>query len=220
MLFRSQRASSVLITVTDNGPGIKTGNLGRIFDPFFTTKAEGEGSGLGLYICRNIAERHGGSLSCSGFTGKGASFTLELPITGKPRKKSGISESGNPALPSGKNILVIDDEENVLKMIKRILTAEGQNVHTALSVPEAMEKLKNGFYDAVICDVEMGPEKGFSVREALIGRNSDTEFIFTTGNVLNLDLVTRLRELKVPFIPKPFNRAELLAVMGEVFSGR
>jgi signal transduction histidine kinase len=68
------------IAVSDTGCGIPPEHLSKIFEPFFTTKAEGEGTGLGLYICRQIVKRSGGSLEVASEPGRGATFTIRLPL--------------------------------------------------------------------------------------------------------------------------------------------
>ena len=73
----------VRITVSDNGPGIPAEHLEHIFDPFFTTRPVGEGMGLGLSICYGIVRRHGGEISAASTPGKGATFTVRLPLNVK-----------------------------------------------------------------------------------------------------------------------------------------
>lgn len=75
--FREGR--EIVLSVSDNGPGIEAAVLGQIFDPFFTTRAEG--SGLGLSLSRALAESAGGSLSAQSPPGEGATFTLRLPVS-------------------------------------------------------------------------------------------------------------------------------------------
>ncbi len=70
----------VLVTVTDDGPGIDSTLAERIFEPFFTTKTAGRGTGLGLSICRRIAEAHRGTLAVDSIPGTGTTFTLRLPV--------------------------------------------------------------------------------------------------------------------------------------------
>lgn len=80
---------SVVIRISDNGPGIPKRNKKRIFDPFFTTKSVGEGTGLGLSISYQIVvEKHGGRLECLSQLGKGTEFIVEIPLT-PPNDKSG-----------------------------------------------------------------------------------------------------------------------------------
>lgn len=72
----------VRISIKDNGPGIPEGNITRLFDPFFTTKEVGKGTGLGLSVCHGIITAHGGNIYVNSKVGKGATFTIELPIVG------------------------------------------------------------------------------------------------------------------------------------------
>ena len=72
--------NTVVVSVTDNGNGIKEDSLNRIFEPFFTTKKAGEGTGLGLAIATQIIEQHGGSIKVTSNIGQGTTFTLCLPI--------------------------------------------------------------------------------------------------------------------------------------------
>ncbi len=74
--------SAVIISVQDNGEGVRQENLTRIFDPFFTTKPEGKGVGLGLAVSYGIVEAHGGDITVSSKPGEGATFTVTLPVSG------------------------------------------------------------------------------------------------------------------------------------------
>lgn len=74
----SESGAGVKISVTDSGKGIAAGQLEAIFTPYFTTKAEG--TGLGLAVVHNIVEQHGGTIQVASREGKGATFTLCLPV--------------------------------------------------------------------------------------------------------------------------------------------
>jgi two-component system NtrC family sensor kinase len=78
-VFTRQKGSRTHLGVMDSGPGIDPDIVSRIFDPFFTTHAGDEGSGLGLAVCRKIAESHEGTISVETVAGKGSTFTLDLP---------------------------------------------------------------------------------------------------------------------------------------------
>ena len=68
------------VEIRDDGPGILAENSSDLFEPFFTTKAAGHGTGLGLSISRQVIEEHGGALTVASEPGKGAAFTIELPL--------------------------------------------------------------------------------------------------------------------------------------------
>jgi two-component system NtrC family sensor kinase len=75
-----KKQDCILLSISDNGPGIKDEHLGRIFDPFFTTKDIGKGTGLGLSICFGIISRQGGKIYANSKYGEGATFFIELPF--------------------------------------------------------------------------------------------------------------------------------------------
>ena len=70
----------VLVQVADTGSGIRPEDLPRLFEPFFTTKAEGQGTGLGLYVCYGIIQRHDGRIHARNRPGGGTVFTVRLPV--------------------------------------------------------------------------------------------------------------------------------------------
>jgi C4-dicarboxylate-specific signal transduction histidine kinase len=80
----------VQVTVTDTGCGIFPENIQKIFDPFFTTKPVGEGTGLGLSVCRSIIKEHGGEIACESKLGVGTKFKILLPVD---RRKEGRNEN-------------------------------------------------------------------------------------------------------------------------------
>ena len=87
LIVKTERSGEMVrIVFTDSGPGIPEKNLNRIFDPFFTTKEVGKGTGLGLSICYGIVEAHGGHIYARSTLGRGATFTVEIPMAcdGKP----------------------------------------------------------------------------------------------------------------------------------------
>ena len=71
---------TVMVSISDTGPGISPEQLKKIFDPFFTTKPVGEGTGLGLSITHGIIERHGGKIEVESAPGNGTTFIISLPV--------------------------------------------------------------------------------------------------------------------------------------------
>ena len=83
LTIRVSAEDNVTVEVIDTGAGIAPEDLASVFDPFFTTKPEGEGTGLGLPICRRIAEEHGGKLEIASEPGKGTTVRVVLPTRSK-----------------------------------------------------------------------------------------------------------------------------------------
>ena len=75
-----RRGSHVLLAVADNGPGIPEALRAQVFSPFFTTRLQGGGSGIGLALCRTIAQDHGGSIEAQETPGGGATLLVTLPL--------------------------------------------------------------------------------------------------------------------------------------------
>jgi len=93
MIETGREGKRAFLRVSDNGPGMPAHLQTRIFDPFFTTKEPGEGTGLGLSICHGIATAHQGTLEVASEPGRGAAFTLRLPVA----KESGRAPSKSPS---------------------------------------------------------------------------------------------------------------------------
>ena len=116
----------VLITLQDDGVGIRRETLPHIFDPFFTTKRPGRGTGLGLSICMAIIREHNGDISAQPLSDGGSVFTVSLPVCTQSvacrtrfpsvrRPRGNDRAARGPAV--GKRILVVDDEESILELV-------------------------------------------------------------------------------------------------------
>lgn len=92
-----RRSGFLALDISDNGPGMPEHILAQIFDPFFTTKPQGKGTGLGLSVSRGIVRKLGGYILASSDLGKGATFTVLLPITTIPSEISASHEKAAAA---------------------------------------------------------------------------------------------------------------------------
>jgi two-component system, cell cycle sensor histidine kinase and response regulator CckA len=120
----------VKISISDTGVGIPERHIRKIFDPYFTTKQRG--NGLGLAICLSIVEKHGGHIEVESEEGKGTTFLVFLPAVEHMDDK--VTEKKTPAkiqLRETGRLLVMDDDESLLSIIKSMLASIGYDVHGA-----------------------------------------------------------------------------------------
>ncbi|MBI3457965.1 MAG: response regulator [Candidatus Rokubacteria bacterium] len=205
----------VYLEVADTGPGIPREIQARIFEPFFTTKPPGQGTGLGLSLCRGIVEGHGGTLDVESEPGRGALFRVELPVT--PARVTG-GEAPAPEAPApvpGKLILVVDDEPEVASVLADLLSAEGHQVETADNGVIALEKLSARTYDLVVSDVRMPGLDGPALYRELERRRPEVcrRFVFVTGDDLSSATREFLEATRARRLNKPFDLDEIRRVV-------
>ena len=198
----------VAIEVIDDGPGIPAELHQRIFEPFYTTKPEGEGTGLGLSICQGIIKEHGGRIRLQSESGRGATFTIELPGTG-----AGPQAAAAPAQRASRSasILVVDDEPHILYYMKATLEAWGHTVHTANDGVAGLKLALEGGHDVIITDVRMPRLGGREFYERLAAEAPDaaSRVVFATGDTVRDDTMAFIERSGQPFLHKPFKLAEL-----------
>ncbi len=154
------QGATVHVSITDTGRGIADEHLGRLFEPFFSTKPDGVGTGLGLWICRDIVNDLGGRIEVSSRVGRGTTMTIVLPrVAGQPVFASSRPPpdplSGALELTSLRRVLVVDDEPALLELLAEAL-GEHADVTTAANGYEARELLENDAeYDVILCDLMM-----------------------------------------------------------------
>lgn len=171
----------IKLTVRDNGQGIAPDINDKIFDPFFTTKSAGEGTGMGLAVVYGILKSHGGAITVSSQPGEGAVFTVLLPriISQQPE-----DQEIQIAIPRGHgHILVIDDEEMLVALSKRMLQSLGYEVTTAKSSLEALEifQAQSDELDLVITDQTMPHMDGLQLSREIRQIRPDIPIILCTG---------------------------------------
>ena len=219
---RTARAN-VRTIIQDNGPGIPQEILPRIFNPFFTTKSVGKGTGLGLSLCYGIIKEHGGSIIPASRKGEGATFIIELPaleVNGANAEASAspAPESIDRHEGTGKRVLVIDDEEPILRLVREDLGRHGYEVMVARHGEAGLNELKQNRFDVTFCDWKMPGLNGRQVYEHLRTTNPQLcrRLIFITGDVINEQMRQFLESEKVPCLTKPFALPELRAAIKTV----
>ncbi|HET6519532.1 MAG TPA: PAS domain S-box protein, partial [Geminicoccaceae bacterium] len=215
---------SLRLEVADNGPGVPEALRPRIFEPFFTTKPEGIGTGIGLSVCRNIVEAHGGRIALAGRPGGGAVFAVTLPIDAGPRR--GVTDKAAPAAGAAAvrplSVLVVDDEPDIARMLVDILRADGHEAAVAESGRAALERLAERDFDLILSDLRMPDLDGPGLYRELeaSGRHPLGRIAFITGDTLGVGVSRFLAETAVPYLEKPFVPEDVRGLIARVVADR
>ncbi len=202
---------TIVLTIADTGPGIPADVKARIFEPFFTTKAPGEGTGLGLSLCRGIVEEHGGTIRVDSEPGQGTRFTIELPVQAGPLAPAEAPASETLPAVDPKVVLVVDDEEDVAAVIAEALQRDGHTADVATNGAMALEMLGRRAYDVVVCDTKMPVMDGeaFFVEAARRDPTLGQRILFLTGDVLSREKREFLEGIGAPYLTKPCDLGEV-----------
>ena len=207
LLVSTRRAGNVIrIEVEDSGPGIPPNLLERIFNPFFTTKPTGSGTGLGLSISLGIVREHEGKIWAENAPTGGAHFTIELPLVASQESEQFAGTPTSAAAGERLRILVVDDEASVRVALQRYFASRGHEIETTASGRDALARLREGTFDAVVVDMRMPDLSGEQLYEELRVKDPAhaERVIFTTGQLVDEQVRNFLASTGRPYIPKPF----------------
>jgi two-component system NtrC family sensor kinase len=207
----------IVVEVADNGPGIPPEVLPRIFDPFFTTKPPGQGTGLGLPLCRGVVENHGGSLTVESAPGEGAVFRIELPVEPPVEPSAPVAEApaATATTVSRRVILVVDDEREVAEILADFLRSDGHQVLTATDGLAALEHLARQRFDLVFSDLRMPGLDGPGLFQEVSRRHPGLErrFVFMTGDTLTPGTRGFLDRSGQPHLAKPLDLEQVRRIV-------
>ena len=199
----------IRLSVTDTGCGMTPEIAARVYEPFFTTKPLGRGTGLGLATVFGIVNQAGANIMLDSAVGKGTTFHVDFP-----HRPDALHEG---ALPAGGvvrgtgTVLVVEDQADVQRLARRILTSAGYNVITASDGEEGLRVYAShdGPIDLVLTDVVMPVMNGKEMVDHLKKLNPNTKVVFMSG--YTDDVIADKGELPAGtgLILKPFSRASL-----------
>ena len=218
---RGQGGVRGLLSVRDEGVGMDEETQTRIFDPFFTTKGS-RGTGLGLSIVHGLVTSLGGVVSVDSAPGEGTTFLIDLPAVEAAPEMRARLPSGTSRLPTEKvRLLVLEDQPEVRRTTKRLLTREGYDVVTAVDAEEARARLlEDETIALVVSDVVLPGQSGPELAREMSALRPDVWFVFVsgyTGETLDGEIIA---DLGAPFLSKPFTRDALLTQVTRALASR
>ena len=216
--FEMKPGKYVKLSVTDTGVGMDKTTRQRIFDPFYTTKEMGRGTGLGLASVYGIVKNHGGFINVYSEKGKGATFTIHLPATEKEIMAK--KEIEKDILKGSETVLLVDDEEMIIDVGKRLLEKLGYKVLIAGSGNEALKiyNKNRDKIDMVILDMIMPEMDGGETYDMLRKINHKIKVLLSSGYSINGQATEILDRGCDGFIQKPFNIRDLSEKLREIFN--
>lgn len=171
----------VRLEVSDNGPGIASDVLPRLFEPFVTTK-QGAHAGLGLAAAAGTLKHFGGAISGRNQPGSGAIFEVTLPSASVHDMPKGEPSYAAPVVESRRgSILAVDDDEDILIVVRAYLDSLGYEVVTTLSAEEALRAVPERTFDLVLCDVGMPRHNGLDLCQLLRDNGYRGKIVLMTG---------------------------------------
>jgi len=203
---------NAVISISDNGIGISEDVKDKVFDPFFTTKGV-KRSGLGMSLSYSIMTRYDGEIKIDSCPGKGTTMHLKMPLCYAEVEQYEEEEAGVVTGHSAK-ILVIEDEEVILDMMKVVLESRGHNVFVTQDSTVGIKMYEDNVYDIVLCDLAMPKLNGWQVARFIkefdaIKKNSKTPVVLITGYELDTDAIDYRSEGVEYILNKPIEFAKL-----------
>ena len=208
----------VRLRVSDTGAGMPAEVIERVFEPFFTTKPKGEGSGLGLATVYGIVTQAGGHARFHSEPGMGTTFTAFLPATDEapvdPADAGREAQHGG----GGETILVVEDEEAMRELTRRILVRNGYEVLTVGRPSEAatIAAAHPGPIHLLLTDVVMPERLGHEVAAEVLAARPGLRVLYMSGYAQPVLTSRGTLDEGVTLVEKPFTEPVLLARVREV----
>ena len=221
----STTGDHVMISISDTGCGMTSKTIGQVFEPFFTTKELGKGTGLGLSMVYGFVKRSNGYIKIYSEPDKGTTVRMYLPktIEGTETKEAIYNGLDDELLGGDETILVVDDEEGLLKVAVSYLEELGYKTQTATNGKQALKVLQEQHdIDLLFSDVVMpGDMDGYDLGKEVMKNHPDIKVLLTSGFTAKRESpvdgdVALFDKFSNNLLGKPYNQAELAKAVRQI----
>jgi nitrogen-specific signal transduction histidine kinase/CheY-like chemotaxis protein len=216
----ARQGRNVRLRVSDTGTGMPPEVAEHAFEPFFSTKAKGAGTGLGLATVFGILSQADGHIQIYSEQDKGTTVSITLPVTDEVP-----APASNPVpyqrTPTGETVLIVEDEEALREVTKRIFTRNGYNVVTAADGPDALDIARHhdGEIHLLVTDVVMPHMLGKEVADRIKAIKPEIEVLYMSGYARPVLASQGRLDPGVALVEKPFSETDLLRTAGQLLNG-
>jgi len=210
----------VMLAVSDDGCGMSKETLANIFEPFFTTKESGKGTGLGLATVYGIVKQNNGFINVYSEPGKGTTFRIYLPPHEAKAAAGGEKRESLEPATGTETVLLVEDQEALLTLCRRLLERLGYTVLPAGSPQEAIRLVEEHAEDIhlLITDIVMPEMSGGDLCQRLKALRPGLKCLFMSGYTANVIAHRAILEEGVHFLQKPFSVEALAAKVREALT--
>jgi two-component system NtrC family sensor kinase len=207
----------VVIEIADTGSGMPADIARRAFEPFFTTKGLGKGSGLGLAMVNGFARQSGGTAAIESQVGSGTIIRLYFPCAEETASHEPSPPPAYPVTPRKASILVVEDQEEIRRLLAQSLEASGHQVRTTCTAQEAIEMLRqNAPIDVLVTDITLpGGMTGLDLVRHARELMPDLRILTISGNATEEAIRASGLE-RGAFLAKPFRPSDLTKAVAEL----
>jgi two-component system cell cycle sensor histidine kinase/response regulator CckA len=201
----SAMTSCVALTVSDTGVGMTPEVCARIFEPFFTTKGVGKGTGLGLSMVYGVVTQSGGHIAVKSERDRGTTFTIYLPAAQEDLEQRDHTQAAI-LLGGTETVLLVEDEQAIRELVRKVLTGYGYDVLEAADVADAVgiaDRHPNRIH-LLLTDIVMPRMSGPELAQRLVPRRPDMRVLYMSGFSNGLGTSFGTTSEGVSFLSKPF----------------
>ncbi len=208
----------VVLAISDNGCGMDKETQSSIFEPFYTTKEQGKGTGLGLSTVYGIVKQSGGHIGLYSEAGEGTTFKVYLPRFEESGDKRVPRASEIESLKGSETVLLVEDENSVRQLARRVLEINGYVVLEAARSDEAWQIYQShqGSIHLMLTDIVMPGTSGRELAQRMAAVQPEMKVLYMSGYTDDAIVQHGVLSANTPFLQKPFAPETLARKVREV----